>query len=342
MKDFPLVSICIPTYNAAVYLEPCLLSAVQQTYTNLEIIVCDDASNDNTIEIVKAFQQQHPQIKLVQNNTNLGMVNNWNQCIKEATGEWIKLLFQDDLLESTCVEEMLAAAKEHDVEVALCSRTFLLHDNILPRLKKDFGQGGIIKKAEEVFGYVSFVTPEQLAITVKHHLIHNVLGEPPCYLFHRNLYKAAGGFNPHLSQLVDYEFIIRLGLVNGFAFLPKPLVQFRVHQTSQSSLNKQQHITEAGDMILLQHQFLYHPGFAKLRAVTGKELLETNMKHIYYSTCKHKGEKRVNEGLAAIRKIYPAIGTLTYNFFNYAVYRHRMKKWYRVLKDQMKKTSEPT
>lgn len=333
MNAQPLVSICIPTYNAAAYLKSCLDSAVSQTYPHVEILVCDDGSTDDTLAILAGYSQRHPQLRLVQNKTNLGMVNNWNNCIEQAKGEWIKFLFQDDLLEPACVAEMMKACAQQDVQMAVCSRNFILQKGILPDLEKDFGEG-FIKKAEEAFGAVPFVSSAQLAAAVRQHLIHNFIGEPTCYLFRKNLCKMVGVFNPLLTQVVDYEFIVRLGLVEGLAFLPAPLVHFRVHSRSQSSVNKLDAVRGTVDLILLQHQFLYHPAFEKLRAVTGTALLDTSMKHLYHSTCKHKGKALLNEALTDIRNRYPAIAALKYSFFRYMLYRQRMHRWYRKLKNR--------
>jgi glycosyltransferase involved in cell wall biosynthesis len=334
IMNLPLVSICIPTYNAAEFLEPCLLSALGQTYPNIEILICDDGSKDSTMEIVNKFYQQHSHIRIVQNSTNSGMVNNWNYCIEQAQGEWIKFLFQDDLLEPDCVGKMLAACNQFDVQVSLCRRDFILHDDILPHLRRDFSEGGI-SKAEQVFGNKLFISPEQLAEAVKHHLVQNFLGEPTCYLFHKNLCKEAGFFNTDLRQVVDYEFIVRLGLVKGLAFIPATLAHFRVHGKSESSANNQKNnaaqirnfAAESGDCILLLYHYLHHPAFAKVREATGSEVLDTYIKHLYYSGCKHNGKKLVNEALEPIRTAYPELGAMNYNFFKYVHYRKRFKKW---------------
>lgn len=343
-NQFPLVSICIPTYNAAAFLEPCLHSAINQRYSNIEILLCDDGSTDRTITIIQQFQQQYANIRLVQNTVNKGMVANWNNCVEQARGEWIKFLFQDDLLEPDCVEEMLRACEVNKVKVGLCRRDFILHDDILPHLKKDFSEGGSIIKPETIFGGLDFIAPDQLAKAIKQHLLQNILGEPTCFLFHRSLFLSEGGFNPHLKQVVDYEFIARLGLKNGLAFLPKTLAHFRVHGGSQSSANNQRDkaaqlrniAAEIGDSIVLLHQYRYHPSFAKVREAVGEEVLENYMKQLYYSACKHKGEELVNEAIQPVRDAFPNIGSLKYNFLKYITYRRRMKKWFRQQKEEKK------
>ena len=87
-ESAPLVSICIPVYNGEKYLAQALESCIGQTYPNVEIIVCDDRSSDNSLEVIAALSS--PLIRIHQNEKNLGLVGNWKKCIEMAKGEWIK------------------------------------------------------------------------------------------------------------------------------------------------------------------------------------------------------------------------------------------------------------
>lgn len=90
-----LVSVCIPTYNRAKYIGATIQSALNSTYSNLEIIVSDNASTDNTAEIVKGFAD--PRIRFYRNEHNLGPIKNWNLAIQRSSGDLVGLLFSDDL-----------------------------------------------------------------------------------------------------------------------------------------------------------------------------------------------------------------------------------------------------
>ena len=137
MNKPPLVSICIPSYNAGEFFEPCLQSALAQTYPNIEILISDDGSTDTTMAIAEKYSKQYSNIRIVR-NTATGMVNNWNNSIEQAKGEWIKLLFQDDVLMPACIEKMLEACLAHNVQVGLCRRKFIIHDNVPKRIQNDF------------------------------------------------------------------------------------------------------------------------------------------------------------------------------------------------------------
>jgi len=111
MSHTPLVSICVPAYKGAAFLEECLSSALAQTYGDFELLVVDDDSPDATLEIAQQYASHDARVRVVRNPNNLGLVGNWNECVRLSRGEWIKFLFQDDLLEPQCLEQMLAVAR---------------------------------------------------------------------------------------------------------------------------------------------------------------------------------------------------------------------------------------
>ena len=94
----PKVSILIPTYNQDRFIETCITSALGQTYDNLEVIVCNDASNDATEAIARKFVDT-PRFRYERNATNIGRVNNYRRLLNElACGEWMLMLDGDDCL----------------------------------------------------------------------------------------------------------------------------------------------------------------------------------------------------------------------------------------------------
>lgn len=105
-----LITIGIPTYNGAKYLRESLDSVINQTYQNLDILVIDDNSRDDTISIIEEYQRRDSRIRLIRNLENPGMLANWNRCLKEAKADWIKLHFQDDLMVPETIERMYSAS----------------------------------------------------------------------------------------------------------------------------------------------------------------------------------------------------------------------------------------
>src|SRR5450631_1193388 len=106
----PVISVCVPTYNGSKYLGNCLDSILSQTFNDFEVLIVDDLSSDNTFDIAMAYAERDKRFKLFQNTVNLGLVGNWNQCVELAGGEWIKFVFQDDVLAPECIEKLLHKA----------------------------------------------------------------------------------------------------------------------------------------------------------------------------------------------------------------------------------------
>lgn len=103
----PLISIALCTYNGAKYLQEQLMSIVHQTYKNIEVVIVDDCSTDNTVEIVKNLQKTFPKIKLHQNEKNLGFNKNFEKAIGLCTGDYIAISDQDDIWELSKLELLL-------------------------------------------------------------------------------------------------------------------------------------------------------------------------------------------------------------------------------------------
>jgi len=106
--SLPLVTIAIPTYNRAEYLAQALESAIKQTYQNIEIIVSDNCSTDNTEIVVKKFND--PRVRYFKQKENMGPDPNWNFCLQQAKGIFFVLLQDDDAIDNQFVDVCMKAA----------------------------------------------------------------------------------------------------------------------------------------------------------------------------------------------------------------------------------------
>ena len=106
-------------YNGAAHLSACLESVSSQTVADFEAVLVDDGSTDGTVEMAENYSRRDSRFRLYRNQQNLGLIRNWCKAVDYAGGEWIKFLFQDDLLEPMCLEKMLSAT---DDEVSLFVR----------------------------------------------------------------------------------------------------------------------------------------------------------------------------------------------------------------------------
>ncbi|TKC03494.1 glycosyltransferase family 2 protein [Pedobacter cryotolerans] len=107
MNKDVLVSIVIPVYNRENIITETINCAINQTYKNIEIIVSDNCSTDNTLAIIKDLALADNRIKILQNSENLGPVLNWKNCIDHVSGDFVKILWSDDLITENFIEETL-------------------------------------------------------------------------------------------------------------------------------------------------------------------------------------------------------------------------------------------
>lgn len=114
------LTVIIPVYNTEKYLKKCLDSVVNQTYKNIEIIIINDGSPDNSQEIINKFQKKYPKIikSFVKKNGGLSDARNFG--VKKATGEYIAFLDSDDYVEKDCYEKMISKAEDEDFDMVVC------------------------------------------------------------------------------------------------------------------------------------------------------------------------------------------------------------------------------
>ncbi|MFI3177317.1 MAG: glycosyltransferase family A protein, partial [Eubacteriales bacterium] len=110
-----VVSVVIPTYNAVKYIERTLDSILQQTYRDLEILVVDDCSTDGTREVIKAYQDQNPEIliHMIELEENQGPAAARNEGIRQASGRYLAFLDADDIWEPEKTYEQLIFMKRY-------------------------------------------------------------------------------------------------------------------------------------------------------------------------------------------------------------------------------------
>ncbi len=102
----PLVSVVMATYNGEIFIRQQMESVLAQSYPNIEIIVVDDCSTDDTVNIIRELQAKSPLIKLLVNETNLGYIKNFEKGCSTATGDYIALCDQDDYWKHDKIEKM--------------------------------------------------------------------------------------------------------------------------------------------------------------------------------------------------------------------------------------------
>lgn len=115
-----LISIVVPVYNTEEYLVECLNSLIQQTYTNIEIVVVDDASTDNSSKIIKEFQSKDNRIKYIRHNVNKGISQARNTGLSHSTGAYIAWCDSDDVLHPLFLECLYTNIVKYDADFVEC------------------------------------------------------------------------------------------------------------------------------------------------------------------------------------------------------------------------------
>ena len=233
-----LVSICIPTYNGARYLQEALDSVKVQTYKNIEVIISDDNSSDDTMDICQKFQKEVGFPVSIFQHTPSGIGANWNHCIHKANGDYIKFLFQDDLLKPECVEDMLRYCIEKGLYAVVCKREIVFSQNFSGS-KEWFCKYGDLQKGInlEFEAFYRFKKSDLYRLGNRNEMSYNFLGEPVAALFKRELFGKIGQYSTRLKQVLDLDYYLKILLHYDIGIISKKLIYFRVHGGQTSAIN---------------------------------------------------------------------------------------------------------
>jgi len=212
------VSIVIPVYNSEKYLEEALESALDQTYSNLEIISIIRPSKDNSMEILESFSDK---IRIL-SKPLIKQFAAFNLGIKEMKGNWFKFMSSDDILYPNAIEELISATKKYQD-----NKKIIYHTNF------DF-----INSQGKITG--DRIRPEDIKQEIFEQNIHLLDGfdvNPNTSLIHKEVFDKYGLFNEDFEIVGDYEICLRLCLLHDFRLhlITKKLLKYRKHKGSVSN-----------------------------------------------------------------------------------------------------------
>ena len=118
------ISVIVPMYNTELYIERCITSIINQTYKNLEIVIVNDGSTDNSLKICENLKEQDDRIKII-NQENIGVSGARNTGLENATGEFIGFVDSDDYLQDNMYEKLINYIEEYDADLA-SARAFII------------------------------------------------------------------------------------------------------------------------------------------------------------------------------------------------------------------------
>jgi glycosyltransferase involved in cell wall biosynthesis len=213
----PLLTVGIPTYNSAHLITDAVVSIMRQGIDDLEIVIVDNASSDNTQEVVSNLNNPH--IRYFRNDVNTGMAGSWNRCVAEGRGTYFKFLCADDaLLEGVLAKQISVLDNHPDVVLVTCDS--MLADSLLNPVKVMRMFPDMCSGARVVNACLSG--------------LNNYVGNPSAIMFR---YKAVEGItvDPSYRYILDLKFSLEILGRGGYANIGEPGYLCRDHPTSETN-----------------------------------------------------------------------------------------------------------
>lgn len=217
----PKISVCIPVFNGEEFIKQAIESVLNQSFKDFELVVVDNNSTDSTVALVKEFND--PRIKLFKNETNIGMIPNWNKAIEHSKGTYIKILPADDLLMPECLKlqvEVLENDPSQQISLVCGTR------NIIDKKGRIIFTRGFAKKKAILSG--------EKAINKVIRSGGNIIGEGGAVLFRKEILKKTGVFNSPIFYVLDLDLWFKILLHGNLCVLPEVVCAFRISGSSAS------------------------------------------------------------------------------------------------------------
>ncbi|SCJ41253.1 Chondroitin polymerase [uncultured Clostridium sp.] len=213
------VSVIVLSYNSANYIIETLESIINQSYSNIELIISDDCSTDNTIEVSKEYMRQSGfnNYKIIKTEKNSGTPANCNLAIKTSTSNYIKLIAADDLLLKDCIK--------NNVEFMKKNNNLIQFSKVKDFMDKD-GERVFLKRNYKINNKFN---ERSVKSHLKELLFHNYISAPTVF-FNKKIFDNYGLFDEEYKFIEDYPMWIKL-LKNDVRinFIDQETILYRVH-----------------------------------------------------------------------------------------------------------------
>lgn len=289
----PLVSVCIPSFNMSKYIAVALKSVINQTYNNLEIIVMDNASSDNTGLLVNEFRDER--IHYYKNEKTVEMYENFNRAFSRAQGEFIKFLCADDRLISTYVVRAMEIFSLNP-SIGIVSAPSVNIDSSgekMPNTEINVNYRKLDQSGEELFGKLIYGTPYAVS--------------PSHVMFRRDVFENKLPFDSTLLY-ADFELWMRVLKKWRHGWIPEHLVEFRIHN-SNAHKQMSSNITFLDELsTILNHHI--EDAFPSLKWLAKTLLILRQAEQCQWSSLKHmaKGNLLQLKNTIAILKRHKILG----------------------------------
>ncbi len=229
MDKMPLVSIIMPIYNGAAYMEESIRSVLSQSYKNIELLICNDASTDTTAEIIERLMGEDSRIKTIRNKVNSGIAISRNNLLDRIAGKYFITQDCDDNMLPGKVAKQVAYMEAHP-ECGMCGTWARKVD------ERTVPFGKIMHPIDDVDIRISM-------------LFQNSMVQPSVMV--RSEFIEKYRYNGELLVCEDYDYWVRLSEITQMHNIPEFLVQYRIHGTNISK-SKEQLLIDNGRAIKLR------------------------------------------------------------------------------------------
>lgn len=234
----PLISIVIPCYNHEQYIETAIKSVVTQTYRNIQLIVIDDGSRDNSVVIIKNLQSEYGFCAVEQ--PNQGICKTLNRAITEyARGDYVALLASDDYWHPEKLAKQIDALRSNP-QSEFCFTQALEFNSDQPN------------RTERIFPRKVLTGKISNQVFLRQHVPAGSM------LFSRRLFDLVGGFDETFRE-EDWDFVIRCSAETEFSAVQEPLFFYRHHSTNTMRTRDRREIFRQKAMILSKNFHIVHP-----------------------------------------------------------------------------------
>jgi len=218
------ISVIMSAYNSEKYIEEAIESILDQTFADFEFIIIDDASEDNTLDIIKSYQKSDQRIKLLRNNNNLGLTRSLNKALKHSQSEYIARMDADDISHPERFETQINYLKDNPGIDILGTTAYNINEN-----------GEIIKERTVPLSY----TDIKKTILLANPVIHSSV------IMKKSSLKEINNYNETFKKVQDYELWFR-ALANDLIIenLPDKLLYYRVNDEYFNRKSLKYRITE--------------------------------------------------------------------------------------------------
>ena len=224
----PLVSVIIITYNSSRYVLETLESIKAQTWGNIQLIISDDASKDDTVRVcadwIKENRRRFQETKIITVEKNTGIAANCNRGIREARGEWVKLIAGDDALLDNCIADNLEYASRFHEASFVMSDVEEIDENSIPMEKETVNEG-----------LVFFARRQSVKEQLKAYARWPVFLNTPTFFYKRELINCIGFCDEEFRIYEDMSMVFKIiGKGIKIHYMNKPTVRYRIHKNSLS------------------------------------------------------------------------------------------------------------